>query len=443
MFGKFIRFFLFVLMIFCLPVVAQAATISDSVTRSLSSHPKIKASTASLAVADKNVWEQRSAFFPVLQVNGSVGRLHLNDSTTRALTASQGAAASWMGQGTVTLTQPVFAGFGIENRFKGAKDRFSAASYDLGGTAEEIALSAARAHLNLMRTMELLTLASEYLSNIEGRRKNIVLMVKGGAADESELLQANEAQAMAKNTRLGYEEAFRQAEADYIEIAGAEPDAVLEIGETKWNAMIPVTIEDAVTYATRGSPYVLAAESMLSAMTREVNAEKAGLLPYIDAEMSYSDQDQYDVVGGETSSVQAMFRLGWSFSTGGAQLARIEKAGQQKIEASARQQSVLRKVKHDVRQKYTSMQIVDKQFALMSELENASYKILENFLSQFEGGKQSNLQLIAAHSKVFQAKTARTEAYYRKFLSRFELLNAMGKLRSVFDVAKIGAKQKG
>lgn len=442
MFGKLISF-LFVLMTFCLPVIAQAATISDSVTQALLSHPKMKAGTASLAAADMNVWEQRSAFFPVLQVNGSAGRLHLNDSTTRALTASHGAAASWMGQGTVTLTQPVFAGFGIENRFKGAEDRFLAASYDLSGMREEIALRAARAHLNLMRTQELLNLANKYLSDIEGRRKNIVLMVKGGAADESELLQAEEAQAMAKNTRLSYEEAFRQATADYIEIAGAWPDAVLEIGETKWNAMIPATIEDAVDYATRGNPKILAAKSMVSALTKEVIAEKASILPRIDAEMSYSDQDQYDVVGGETSSVQAMLKLGWSFSTGGAQLARIEKAGQQKIKAAAQRQDVVRKVKHDVRQKYNSMQIVDKQFALLIERETANKKILEIFLAQFEGGKQSNLQLIAAHSKVFEAGTARTDAYYRKFFSRFDLLNSMGRLRSVFDDAKTGVKQKG
>ncbi|MFH1158650.1 MAG: TolC family protein [Pseudomonadota bacterium] len=426
-----------------MPVPAQAATISDSVTQALSSHPKIKAGTASLAAADRNVWEQRSAFFPVLQVNGSAGRLYTNDKTTRALTTSQGGAASWMGQGTVTLTQPVFAGFGIENRFQGAEDRFSAASYDLSGTGEEIALSAARAHLNLMRTRELLTLAGGYLSDIEGRRKNIALMVKGGAADEAELLQADEAQAMAKNMKLGYEEAYRQAEADYIEVAGAGPDAVLEIGEKKWNAVIPATIEDAVAYAARENPQVLAAESLVSALTREASAEKAGLLPRLDAEMSYSDQDQADVVGGETSSVQGMLRLGWSFSTGGAQLARIEKAGQQKIEADARRQDVAGKVKHDVQQKYTSMQIVDQQFALLAERENASRKILENFLVQFEGGKQSNLQLIAAHSKVFEAGTSRTDAYYRKLLSRFELLNAMGRLRGVFEAAETGAKQKG
>jgi adhesin transport system outer membrane protein len=416
----------------CMPAHAWAGSISDSVTQALSSHPQIKEGLASVAAANKNIKEQRSGYFPVIGIDGEAGRIDNNDDTTRANTSSHGEALSWMGQGTVTVSQPIFSGFSVRNRVASAEDRYSAATYDLSGTGEDVALRAARAHLNLMRTRELLDLAKEYLSNIETRRKNIGLMVKGGAADEAELMQAEEIEAGAKNTRLGYEESFRQAEADYIEVVGASPSDKLEFGETRWNALIPPTIDEAVTYAASKNAHVLAAGSMVSALARETSAEKSTLLPHIDAEASYTKKDQLDVVGGELTSGRVVLKMGWNFSTGGGQLARIDKLLQQQEQAIAKRQGVIRTIEHDVRQKYTSMQIVDQQFSLLTDREKASEKILQNFLAQFEGGKQTNLQLIGAHSKVFEAKAARIDAHYRQLLSRFELLNATGRLHEAF-----------
>jgi adhesin transport system outer membrane protein len=440
-----LRKFIFALSVstaICLPVVSQAATLSDSITQALSSHPQIKAGEASRAQADNNIREQRSAFFPTIGIDGEAGHQTNNDIDTRSLTSDAGTADSWYGRGTATLTQPLFSGFGTVDRVLGARDRYRAAAYDLEGTSEDIALRAARAHLNLMRTKELRALASQFLSDIDSRQKNIALMFKEGAADEAELLQANEIQAAAKNTRLGYEESFRQAEADYIEVAGGAPDASLELGEATWNALIAPTLEDAVANAVSESPRIRAAEKISAALTNETKAEKSALAPRVDAALSYMKQDQLDVVGGEASSARAMLKLGWNFSTGGGQLARIEKSRQQQAEALAKRQGVMRSVEYGVRQKYTSMEIADQQFALLTDRETASKKILENFLAQFEGGKQTNLQLIAANSRLFESQAARTDAYYRRVLTRLELLNAMGRLRDAFEPPKVSASAK-
>lgn len=403
----------------------------------------MKASAASRAQADNNIWEQQSDYFPTLSLTAQDGRLRLNDKTTRALTASRGAASSWMGEGRVTLVQPLFNGFSTWNRVHSAKELYSAANYDLAGTAEDVAMRAVRAHLNLMRTKEMLGLANQFLSDIQARRQNIAMMVKGGAADEAELLQADEMQTIVKNARFGYEESFRQAEADYIEVAGAPPAEALALGEPNWNAFIPPALEDSVASAVKGNPRILAANRVAASLLRMTNAEKASLAPQLNAEMSYMKQDQLDIVGGETSNAQAMLKLAWNFSTGGGQFARIQKTQQQQVESAAKRQGVMRIIERDVRQKYSSMLIVDQQYDLLAGRESSSKKILDNFTAQFEGGKQSNLQLIAAHSKLFDARAALTDARYRQMLSRFELLNAMGALREAFGVAKIGLSQKG
>lgn len=425
--------------ILSLPGMAQAATLADSVTQAVTNHPKIEAGKAATEAARKTLSEQKAGFFPTLSAQARTGRVHADDDTTRANTGAD--AYSWLGEGSVTLTQPIFAGFSTVNRVGAARDRYFAAEKDMAGTSEDVALRAARAHLNLMRTRELLDIASKYLSEIQSRKDSIGLMVKEGAADEAELLQAEEILMAAKTTRLGYEESYRQAEADYIEIVGAAPGETLEFGAPLWDNKVPATIDEAVSQASAANPKLEAAGKIVEALGREAEAERGGLLPRVDAELSYLEKDQDDDLGGELMNAQAMLKMSWNFSTGGAQFARVGKGLQQQREARARVQDTLRTIEHDVRQKFTSMQIVDEQFGLFVERERANEKIVDNYLSQFEGGKQTNLQLISAHARLFQSRGDRTDAYYRRLLSRFELLNAMGRLRDVFAAAPQTAQQ--
>lgn len=411
---------------------AAASTIAETVATAVTTHPTIDAGYAARKAAKNFASEQRAGFFPTIAVNGRGGRVNADDDTTRANTGAD--AYSWLGEGSVTLTQPIFAGFSTIQRTGAARERFLSADRQLNSTAEEVALKAARAHLNMMRTRELLELASRYLDDIAKRRENIRLMLSEGAADEAELLQADEIHMAAKSTRLGYEEAFRQAEADFIEATGMAPTDVLEFGEAHWDAMLPTSIEQAIATAVGNNPRLAGAGNMVNALRREANAEKGTLLPRLDAEISYLEKDQDDDLGGELSNAQAMMKMSWNFSTGGAQLARISRARAQEMEAVSKRADILRTLEHDVRQKFTSVEVVDKQFELYAGRESASESVLQNYYEQFEGGKQSNLQLISAASRLFDARTARTDAFYRRLLARFELLNVMGTLRGAFGI---------
>lgn len=409
-----------------LPCLSQAASLSDSVSQAVSSHPMVEAGKAAQSAAWQGVRERRADFFPVISANARAGRINQDDDTTRANTG--GDAWSWVGEGGVTLTQPIYTGFSAVNRSAAAKDRYDAAINDLTGTAEDITLRAARAHLNLMRTRELLDIASKYLSSIQERRDSIKLMVSEGAADEAEELQAEEVLMAARTTRLGYEEAFRQAEADYIQVTGAAPEDTLEFGAPSWDAAIPATVDEAIVSAAKTSPRLKSADNIVRAMGHDANAEKGSIMPRLDAEVSYLEKDQDDDLGGELASGVAQLKMSWNFSTGGGQFARVNKSLDMQREARAKRTDTLRTIERDVRQKFTSMNIVDEQFGLFTDRESAAEKILNNYLSQFEGGKQTNLQIINAHARLFDARTARTDAYYRRLLSRFELLSAMGTL---------------
>jgi adhesin transport system outer membrane protein len=414
-----------------LPSAAHAATLADSVTQAVTTHPTAEAGKAGATAASKALWEEKSGFFPTVNVTANAGREHSNNSTSRGLAGPQG-ATSWVDEGGVTVSQPLFAGFGVVSRVRAAEDRLQSAQYALGGTGEDLALRAARAHLNLMRTKELLALADGYYKEIQSRHDKIGLMVKEGAAEEAEALQGEDVLMAAKNTRLGYEEAFHQAEADYIEVVGKQPDETLEFGGASWDGLVPPSVDEAIRAAMTGSPRLMSADRAVSALGHDEAAARADLFPHVSADVNYDRKNQRDPMGGNSEDASGLIRMSWNFSTGGGQFAHVQRSAATRAEALAKRHAAARDVEHDVRQKFTSMKIVDEQFGLLVSREEAVGKILGSSLKQFEAGKQSNLQIISAHAKLFDARAARADAYYRKLLSRFELLNAMGKLREAF-----------
>jgi TolC family type I secretion outer membrane protein len=420
-----------------LPGLSQAATLADSVSEAMGSHPAIAAKRATVDAASDSVREQRSAFFPTVGVTGRFGRTHEDDDTTRVFTG--GFADSWLGEGTATVTQPLFTGFTNLNRLDAAKERQKSALFDLSSSTDDVALRAARAHLNLMRTHDLLDIAKMYMDAIQGRRDSIDLMVKEGAADQAELLQAEEVLMAARTTRLGYEESFRQAEADYIAAVGASPDATLALGPRSWDRMVPPTVEQAVSSGLSSNPQIKAAERLVEALGKDAAADRGSMIPRLDAEVSATDRDQKEELGGELKNVQGMLKLSWNFATGGGQIAHVDKDLSARREASAKREDARRTVEHDVRQKYNSMTIIDQQYDLMRDREKADAQIVANFTNQFEGGRQTNLQLINANARLFEARASRSDAYYRRLLARFELLNAMGVLRESFGLSPADA----
>lgn len=412
---------------------AQATSLQETVLQAVQTNPVVKADASVTEAAEHFVDEQRAGFFPTLSVNARVGRIHSNDDTTRANTADNAGDQSWMGEGGVTLTQPLYTGFGLTSRYAAAKDRREAADYELGSTVEDIALRAVRAHLNVMRMRELLDLARHYETQMQERKNSIELMVNEGAGDEAELLQGEEILLLAQNNRLGYEDALLQAETEYMEVVGQIPSDTLVTGDLKLADYIPVKVDDAVTYGLRHNPAIMSADRLVSALGLEAKAEKSTLSPRFDAELSYLQKDQKDNLSGELENAQAVVKMSWNFSTGGAQKARIQRGLKQRDEALAQYQAEIRRVEKMVRQKYNAMMVLDKQLDKGKEREETNEKILDSFLSQFEGGQRSNLQLISAQSRLLEAKADRINAFYRSRLARYELLQAMGMLNKAME----------
>jgi len=415
---------------------AFSATISDTVLQATQTHPSVVAERANLGISVQDVKESKSNFFPTLSVGGRAGRIHSDDDTTRGNTSDGGADQSWLGEGNISLNQKIWDGMSNYHLYKASQTRQEASSFDVESAMEVVAFRSITAHLNVMRTRELIKTALAFQGNVKAYQNHLKLLVKEGVIDEADLLLAEDLVMRAKTIYLDYENLRRSAEADYLEITGGMPETHMDLGEFDYQDRMPKNLEEAVLKGLEAHPVLMSATHRAQAVSSDIDAERGRIMPNLDAELSYLQKDQDDNLGGELETAQAMMRMSWDFSTGGAYFARVERSLKQKEEAVAREQETRRSLERNIRQKFSELDITSRQYEIFKKLERTNINVVSQFKSQFEGGKKTVLQLVNAQNKLFEAKTAKINSMYKRQLAEFGLLASMGYLCDVFGVTK-------
>lgn len=407
---------------------AQAETLKDVIGDAIKNHPAVAAKEASQDVYQWDVREQKSAWFPTVSASASTGREFINNDTSRSFT-TDGGDYSWVGSGSIAVNQLLFDANETSNRISAARARNDAAEFGVGDVQEDIAARAAQAHLNVMRSRELIALAKEHLKTLEKYQSDIQLMYQEGALDEAELLQAQELNVSTRAKLLSFEDQLKKAEANFMEAVGRAPGPQLEVSEP-WQKSMPENLSTAIIIGQRESPKIAATEKTADAFTSDAKAEKARRMPRVNAEMSYAETDQKDTVGGETTNAQALVRMNWNFSTGGAEKARIHRAESRRNEALAQKEELLRRIEQQVRTSYADVEITKQQKELLKEREEANRKIVEKFRQQFEAGTRTTLQIMNIETRFFDSTVDRINSGYRFTISNMQLLATMGRLRN-------------
>lgn len=417
---------------FILPESVAAETLTDAVIKALQTHPTIEAAQAVETRITEEREEQEANFFPELNTTATGARVFGNNATSRGLVTTRGEAYSYLFEGSVSLTQPLFDGFETFNRVDAASARLEAQKHTVTDARQNLGLRAVQAFLNVMRTREALFYVENYRETLKAYQDRINLMVAEGAADEAEAAQAKNISLLLQDSLVDFQGQVEASEAEYIEIVGQLPETELE------EPVLPDTfpfaeVEEAVEYAKANHPQLLSARKALEAAGFESEAEEGTLYPDFDGELSYLKRDQREEIGGELEDGRALIRMNWRFSTGGGDLARIRQTKAEYSEALANMQVNQREIVRDVRRSFTLYETAQKQAELLIEREKVTAGLFETFKVQFEGARVSLLQLMQTENQLFNTQLEAVNTKYQHMAAYFALLASMGDLLKMFD----------
>lgn len=438
-----LRFFQFNLFVFsvaltgmlCIGPAAKAETIEQAVQSALTTHPGVESALQVLSIAKEQKKEAFSGYFPELSVNASAGRLFGDNATSRGLSVTRGTGYSYLGEGSLTVSQLLFDGMETPKRVEAAEIRKMSAGMDVVNVKESLAFGAVSAYLDVLRARKALQLITGHNEIVDDYLGRIRTMVDEGASDETELQQARDIQVILSGIKTDFEGQVRSAEATFAEVAGYMPPKDMS-DPAGVSALLEQDVVQAVSQAKASHPSVLSAQLQSRAAAHDIDAEEGTLYPDFNGELSYLKSDKEDILGGEVVDARALVRMNWNFSTGGQQLAAIRRTKHAHKEALARMQELERRIERDVRLAYSELKTSETQVELFKKRRDLNEKLFAAYESQFEGARVKLLQLMQSHNQLFNTNLESINGKYRYLTAQYGVLASMGRLQDVMGTPK-------
>jgi adhesin transport system outer membrane protein len=412
---------------------ARAEPLEKTAQAAMDSHPSVAAAFAARDAAIDDQDEKRSDYFPSFSAQGMAGREYGDNATSRGLTVTRGAGYSWLGDGSVTLDEPVFNAFATGHRVEAAQARRESANFGILDAREEIGFKAVMAYIDVLRGREAVKRLTEYGHHIDDYVKRIQGMVKQGGADAALAVQARDIRSQLDNTLAGAKGQLRTAIAKYTELAGYPPSDPMEKPAPPAN-LIPAAPDEAAAWAKDNHPMLLAAARTEKAAGRDIMAERGAYFPTVTAETSYRKMNQDDILGGELIDAKAVMRLNWNFALGGAEQARMRKTVAQESQSRAKYEETLRQITRNIGIAYSDSEAAMDQMDVQRKRVELNDELLKTQKSQFEASKVNLLQLLQTDNALFNARFALMNDEYSVLGSRYAILASMGRLQEALHL---------
>jgi adhesin transport system outer membrane protein len=420
-----------------LPNFSYAETLKESVGLALAAHPSIETAVAQKKISEEDKAEARSGYFPELSANATAGRIYADNSTSRGLTVTRGAAYSWYGEGNAAITQPIFDAFETSNRVNAAQARILSAELNVSDVRESLTFQAVQAHIAVAQAKDILNKINDYRKIIEDYSNRIQVMVDDGVADKAELAQAKNISLALKSAAMDYEGQLETSYANYREVVGQMPTSA--ISKPAAISLMDGNVEAAIERAKSEHPLILSSQKEIEAAKYDIKAEKAGYYPDIDGELSYLQRDQREEIGGEAEDARAVIKMSWAFETGGGQSARTRRTKAQYAEAIARNHENVRSVEGEIRRAYAEYETAQKQLSLIKKRESAAEELLAAYKVQFEGAVVRLLQIMQAENQLFNTQLEAITADYRNILSHYLIWGSMGNINKAINSSMVAS----
>ena len=407
---------------------AGAESLTETVRAAWMNHPSIAAAMAGSHYAAQEVREEKSAYYPEINLSATGGRQYANNSTSRGLSVTRGAGYSNLWDATISLRQGLYDGGERSSRVKAATHRYEATDSDLANVQDLLAGAVASSYVEILRVYRGLAMvdaqrvaAGDYVARIEAA-------VNDGAADESEYNQAVDIVLSLDVIANQYEVDLHRAESAYTEIVGRAPSGAFETPLVQ-DGLIPVRAGEAIEVAQSGHAALQRMVMEAEAAAHEIDVERAALFPNIDGELSYLKSEKRDIIGGEAEDARAVVRMNWDFEIGGGAQRRIDKRKYRYEEMQARVREIERQIERDVRMAYAEYEGALKGLATQDQRLQVAQQLLVTQTEQFEGARISLLQLMQAENQAFLTHLDQIAAQHRILNAQYGILTAMGKAR--------------
>jgi len=401
----------------------RAATLDDAAAQALASRPDLKERVALQEAARAAVEVALAPYKPTIDLAAFVGGRWEDE-------------LRFQGQASLAARQYIFDGFGTEAGVEAAEARLAAAKGRVAESTAFIALEAARAYLDVLRTQALARIAADNLEVLRRLASQVRRLTSGGRLTEADVAQASTRVALAEADlaeRLGL---LAAAVARYVAVVGVAPEDLAE-------PLLPIDLRpaneaEAVALALAGHPSLLAPAAEAAERQAGVKEAESSFYPQVNALAEATVDRNVRDLDDNRAGIFLGGEANWNLYSGGGDTARVAGAEAEAAAAGYALEEQRRLVTEEAMVAYRRLLAAEAQFAPLNDAEAAARRLYAAYAQQFDAGTRPLLDLLDAEAERTGAALRGADLRMRLALAHYELLYATGRLPAALGLATPG-----
>ncbi|RME37249.1 MAG: hypothetical protein D6794_07300 [Deltaproteobacteria bacterium] len=396
-----------------------ATNLNEAVRQAVTSNPEVLAKYNAFLAARQQTNGARGGWLPRVDLSGRIGWETYDTDTGRSDYTPREAA--------LELTQLLFDGGATRYRIEQFSHLERAAWYDLMDTAENIALEAVRAYLDVLRYRRLLDLAEENYQQHHKVYLQVKERVEAGIGRGVDLEQATGRLALAESNRITEAANLHDVSARYLRIVGEVPAEKLQDADIVDHAF-PKDKLSALKRAFSRNPEFIAAMEQVWAAQAEQKRTRGLFRPRFDLHARTETGYDRSAIEGQSSVALVELRMNYNLFNGGSDLASQKERIHRIDEAREKKNKVCRNIRQTLDIAYTDVIRLEDQIEQLKLHMESIARAREAYRKQFDIGQRTLLDLLDTENEYFQARRSYVSALVDREIAYARTQAAMGAL---------------
>ncbi|GBL44255.1 type I secretion outer membrane protein, TolC precursor [Sulfuriferula multivorans] len=411
--------------------LALAANLSDIYHQAQNSDAAYASARAAYRAGVEKLPQGRAGLLPQASLNASV----LNNDTQSSLFGNMNYTSR---SAAVTVTQPIYRKQNWE-QYEQAKQQVSAAEAQLASGAQDLILRTAQAYFDVLQSQDNINFVRAQKAAIGEQLAQAKRNFEVGTAT---ITDSNEAQArsdLANAQGIAALNDLQIKQRALQRIIGTMPPKLDALGDKLQLAPPnPANMDVWIARAELGSPVLKAQLAGYEIARREVERNRAGHYPTLDAVASYSDNRNQNFGGFQVNTKNAVIGVEFNLPLyqGGLVGSRVREAVANQDKARADLEDARRQVDLNTSQAYLGVTSGEAQVKALEQALISSQTSLDSTRLGFEVGVRTTVDVLNAQQQLYSAKRDLAAARYNYILSGLRLKAAAGTL-SEMDLGEV------
>lgn len=401
---------------------AYGLGISDYISDTLTAHPSVQEQVYIFrqVVRDEDI--AFSGWQPSIDLQASTGKYENDSPFTGPDRIDYNSNRT-----ELSVTQNLFNGFDTEYQVDQSQARIRSSLYEIYDTADNIALEAIQAYLEVLKQQRLYELAAENVTSHENILSQIRERSNSGVGRRSQLQQTEGRVARAHASLIAQQNNLQDALTQMHQILGRyiKPS---DLHEPKLPPHPGMEIDDLIDLALANHPAMRVATYNIQAAQSDYQRSKRNNYPKLDLRLAKVVGDDINGLEGDTDNMILELNMSYNLYRGGADQAERKK----KISAVHEQQQfaarVRRQVINTLRLAWVADQSLNRQLKFLSTHIVKSRETVQSYKEEFFIGQRSLINLLDAENELNTARNQHTQAYFDAFSARYRIHESVGTL---------------